>query len=363
MNRFKFLALTVVFCMGLAGCLENPKEEKPVTVGVYYFGGWAGKNAYADNPNEPWAKDAPTHLTRRLATEFAHREPLWGWRDDTPEIMERQIDLAADNGVDFFLFCWYWHDNRRAINKEAIENTSLHTGMDLYMKARNKEKLKYCLLVANHGGAEILGDKNWEDAVTCWMKYFKDPQYITVDNKPLVVLFDVDSITDNQFAMMQEIARKGGLKNGLAIAGCYEKARKRAGCTHSTNYNGAVGDTKGTEAHPYQELIDDAKQQWVGTEEQPHIPLVNAGVDYRPWEGPPPEGTGGPSSWYFPDNTPDLFKSFLADAVRWMDNNPTKATKERIILVYAWNELGEGGYLVPTKGDPDAGKLKKIKEL
>ncbi|MDR1121645.1 MAG: glycoside hydrolase family 99-like domain-containing protein [Dysgonamonadaceae bacterium] len=358
-----YAVLAVCFVVGLTGCIKNSKEKKPVTVGVYYFGGWAGKNAYADDPNEPWAKDAPSHLTRRLAKEFAGREPLWGWRDDTQETMERQIDLAADNGVDFFLFCWYWRDGKRAINKGAIESASLHTGMNSYMKAKNKEKIKYCLLVANHDGS-ISGDKNWEDAVTYWAKYFRDPQYITVDNKPLLVLFDVDSITDNQFAIMQETARKEGFKNGLSIAGCYEKAKKRAGCAYSTNYNGAIGYEKGSEAHPYQELIDDTEQQWTGTEEQPHIPLVNTGVDYRPWEGRPPEGTGGClPSWYFPDNTPDLFKNFLTDAVRWMDNNPTKTTKERIVVIYAWNELGEGGYLVPTKGDPEASKLKKIKEL
>jgi hypothetical protein len=31
-------------------------------------------------------------------------------------------------------------------------------------------------------------------------------------------------------------------------------------------------------------------------------------------------------------------------------------------LIYAWNELGEGGYLVPTKGDPEASYLKQVKE-
>jgi hypothetical protein len=46
-----------------------------------------------------------------------------------------------------------------------------------------------------------------------------------------------------------------------------------------------------------------------------------------------------------------------------MDDNPTKTPKERIVLIYAWNELGEGGYLVPTKGDPEAAKLKAIKEV
>jgi hypothetical protein len=46
-----------------------------------------------------------------------------------------------------------------------------------------------------------------------------------------------------------------------------------------------------------------------------------------------------------------------------MDNNPAKTTKERIVLIYAWNELGEGGYLVPTKDDPNAAKLKMIKSV
>ena len=40
---------------------------------------------------------------------FSGREPLWGWSDDTSEIMENQIDLAADNGIAFFsillVFC------------------------------------------------------------------------------------------------------------------------------------------------------------------------------------------------------------------------------------------------------------------
>ena len=77
--------------------------KKPATIGVYYFDGWAGKNRFANDPNEPWAKNAPTHLTRRFVEEFSDREPVWGWRDDDLAIMERQIDLAADNGVDFFL--------------------------------------------------------------------------------------------------------------------------------------------------------------------------------------------------------------------------------------------------------------------
>ncbi|MCL4484391.1 MAG: hypothetical protein M1445_17575, partial [Bacteroidetes bacterium] len=86
--------------------------KKPqLKVGAYYFDGWAGQNRKASDPNEPWAKNAPTNLSRRMVEEFPEREPVWGWRDDSQAIMERQIDLAADNGIEFFLFCWYWRDS------------------------------------------------------------------------------------------------------------------------------------------------------------------------------------------------------------------------------------------------------------
>ena len=276
--------------------------------------------------------------------------------------MERQIDLAADNGVDFFLFCWYWRDNGGSINPAAIENLSLHKSMELYLTAKNKKRLKYSLLVANHSGSEILGVENWKEAVRYWTKYFKDPQYITVDGKPLVVIFDSGKgITDEDLAAMQEVAKKEGFKNGIAIAGCGQAVKRKQGFTHSTHYNVIPGYAAGSEAHPFEELIDATKAQWTGTEQQPYIPLLTAGWDKRPWEGP--DGLGQKEGWYFPDSSPEKFKNFLKDAIQWMNDNPRKTTKERLALIYAWNELGEGGYLVPTKDDPNAAKLKMIKKF
>jgi hypothetical protein len=43
-----------------------------------------------------------------LKTEFADRKPVWGWKDDTVEIMQRQIDYCADHGIAFWSFCWYY---------------------------------------------------------------------------------------------------------------------------------------------------------------------------------------------------------------------------------------------------------------
>lgn len=335
---------------------------KTAIIGAYYFDGWSGTNSNAINPYEPWAANAPTHLTKRFVEEFPGREPIWGWRNDTQQIMERQIDLAADNGVDFFLYCWYWKNDRGSLNEAAIKSDPKHTSLDLYFKAKNKKKIQICLLIANHQGAEIIGNGNWEAAVMHWVQYFKDPQYVIVDGKPLVVIFGTgdEAINDEQISVMQEAAVKAGFKDGLAIAGCGGNAKRKA-FTYSTHYNLTTGYSSGSEEKPFQILIDKAKPNWVGTEEQPYIPVLNSGWDKRPWEGP--DGLNQVEGWYFTGDTPELFKSFLSDAITWMDQNPTKTTRERLTLIYAWNELGEGGYLVPTKDDPEAAKLKKIGEL
>lgn len=36
-----------------------------------------------------------------------------------------------------------------------------------------------------------------------------------------------------------------------------------------------------------------------------------------------------------------------------MDANPKQTTKDRLGLIYAWNEMGEGGWLVQCRDDPD----------
>ncbi|MDR2146252.1 MAG: hypothetical protein LBE91_07335 [Tannerella sp.] len=87
-RRIIFFWAVVFASIGLTTYTESPYREKPATIGVYYFDGWAGQN-------EPWAKNAPSHLTKRFVEEFSGREPVWGWRDDDLAIMERQEDQGS----------------------------------------------------------------------------------------------------------------------------------------------------------------------------------------------------------------------------------------------------------------------------
>lgn len=363
MIRRNALMLSVIFVtMFMLSCNKDDKEETifdpNLKIGAYYFDGWAGRSYLADDPDEPWAANAPSHLTRRMLEEFPEREPVWGWRDDSLEIMERQIDLAADHGLAFFAFCWYWHDNQQAINVQAILDDSKFTGLELFLQARNNHRMKFCLLIANHDWYEITGTENWTSAGEFLMPYLTHEQYLTVDSMPLIIIFDAAGGDRNGFVAMQQMAQNAGL-SGLAIAANWNGS-PADGYTHRTHYAIAQGWEGGSEEHSYSELIAANKEQWYGTAAQPYIPIVTSGWDRRPWEGP--DGLyNQAASWYYPDRTPEQFAGLLQDAVTWMDNNPGQTTKERIVMVYAWNEFGEGGYIAPTVGDPEGEYLKAIK--
>jgi len=348
---------------GSAACAKSPRMK----LGAYFFAGWAGKTAFDDGtPEHDWAKGMPTHFTKKLATEFAGRTPVWGWRDDTTELMERQIDLAADHGVAYFSFCWYWHDNKGPINVQAIDEDPKHLPMQLFMKAKNNHRMEFSLLVANHRGAEIVGTEAWRQAADYWITLFKHPRYLRSEGKPVLVIFSPRGADKEGLAYLQEAARKAGFP-GVEVAGC-GAGSVDDGFQIRTAYNvkpKVMSGQKKSERHTYQELVEANVEAWQAVPGQAFIPVATQGWDRRPWEAPNGEGLGpnGSSvSWYFDKGTPDEFGGMLQRMAGWMDSNPAAVTKDRLAIVYAWNEIGEGGWLVPCRDDPDGAYLKAIQK-
>jgi hypothetical protein len=78
------------------------------------------------------------------------------------------------------------------------------------------------------------------------------------------------------------------------------------------------------------------------------IPFPTAGWDFRPARAlqPPPSPYPPNANWY-PHATPAQVVNELDQAIQFVKANPTHATANAVVM-YAWNELLEGGLLVPT---------------
>ena len=231
----------------------------------------------------------------------------------------------------------------------------------MFMQAKNNKRMEFCLLVANHNGFAIVGLDAWKQAADYWIKnYFKHPRYLCLDGKPLVVIFSGDAGNVQGFAYLQEAARKAGFP-GVEIARCYG-GKRDSGYTLRTDYNIVPGEVSGiSENHPYSELVEAQVRGWHGRPEQPYIPLAITGWDKRPWEGP--DGQNGKPGSYFTGSTPEAFGNSLEKMANWMDENSEQTTNDRLALIYAWNELGEGGWLMPTKDDPKGAYLKAVRHV
>jgi hypothetical protein len=352
MEDFMKTLLLLLSFLVVSTAFAQESNEKKIKLGTYYFAGWAGKNAKDDGtPENAWAKGMPGNATKKLVTEYSDRMPPWGWRDDAPGMMEHQIDLAADHGISFFSFCWYWFDNRGSINKEAINTSRLHLAMQRFMKAENNHRMEFSILVANHGGFEIIGTQAWKDAADCWIELFKHPRYLKVNGKPLVTIFSPQTVDAEGVAYLQQAAQKAGFP-GVDLA-CCGKGDPNI-FSFRTRYNVIPGYGKPDEEHPYSELVLAHAKEWYGTPQQPCIPEATVSWDAR---------ARGTKSWYYTDSTPEAFDIFLTWMVQWMDEHPEQVNQDRLAVVCAWNELDEGSILVPTQRDPDGKYLKVIKRI
>ena len=117
------IVIGLVLACDLMCAAEAPQDEAmAVKAGAYYFDGWTGKT-------DRW------HLPERLKDEFGHRKPIWGWVTSTGQVMREQIDCAADYGLRFFAFCWYYPEG-------TDKKTPLNNALDLFLQAPNQKRME-----------------------------------------------------------------------------------------------------------------------------------------------------------------------------------------------------------------------------
>lgn len=357
--RAFFILIVAVFSLVSAVTQAQKRSAPPIQVGAYYFDGWTGQT--------------PMHMPRALIDSFPEREPVWGWLTSSPKVLHNQIDAAADAGLSFFSFCWYYSTNKQG----AVVDDPKNHALSLYLKAANKDRLKFCLLVANHQG-HYVGPADWAKVSKAWLQLFKKPTHLQVNGRPLLIFFSASTLV-SQFGSTQAVRqafdslRMAAVKAGLAgvtIAACASpnsdsfRLAQDCGFDLLTGYNyHSAGFKPSIIETPIDSMAVASRRIWdqFKIAPVPYIPTVTLNWDPRPWANLNKAHRNAPRYVGFSSNS--VYKD-VQMARQWIETNPGKTPKEKIALLYAWNEYGEGAWLTPTrngKDNPLTGVKKALK--
>lgn len=274
-----------------------------------------------------------------------------------------QATMAKDYGIEGFCYWHYWLGGGKRLLERPF-NEVLQSG---------KPDFPFCLGWANHdwkgrgwmGGEENFlkqtypGEQDAVDHFNYLVKAFKDKRYITVDGKPLLVIYKPDEIPDsyNYLNFWRELAKSAGLK-GLHIVGDapfmsripYTNYQKLGLDAIFFSGNRRIPSSAWDFPSPIEYLKYGRRLHKIKYSKM--IKLLIKENGYKPNEYPliVPNWDTTPrlqkEARIYYDYSPELFREHvkqILDAVSHRDYI------DNLVFVRSWNEWAEGNYLEPDQ--------------
>ena len=248
------------------------------------------------------------------------------------EIMDQEIRYASAAGIDYWAFLYYPQE-------------PLARGRELYLSSAYRNDVNWCAVLDGNFLAAF--DANLQDLVA----RFGESNYQKVlHGRPLV--YFLSDATADRVAKMRAKAAEAGLPDPYIVVMAWTaqgaaSLKTAVGADAVSRY--ATGAMFGV---PYSELADLETSLWseYGAAAGQVIPTVTTGWDKRPrydypvpWE---PDFAGFKDNWV-QQATPEEIAAHLRGAISWGTTHPAN-TPANNVLIYAWNEFDEGGWICPT---------------
>ena len=305
-------------------------------------------------------------MQQRFPRHEWNGHPLWGYINEAdPAVMEMEIAQAVSHGVNVFIFDWYWFDGRPWME------TTLTDG---FLKARNRDKMQFYLMWANHNVGNdwdtrisYVGDQNIiyrggvdraEFEKICKRNielFFKQPNYYKIDGKPVFMIYEVSTFIEGIGGVEAAKDALAWFRQEVKDAGFPDLELQFTMWDSQFNYSG-VDEAKVNAGRPREDFIRDlgfnsmshyqfchyilnrAYEEWDKLDAEftiPYYPHVSIGWDNSPRFG---------DSAVVKDNTPERFEEALRRAKSWVDARPDM---HKLITINSWNEWTETSYLQP----------------
>jgi glycosyltransferase involved in cell wall biosynthesis len=272
-----------------------------------------------------------------------------------PAVQRRQIELARLYGIEGFCFYFYWFGGKRLL-ETPTENYLNNPELDL----------PFCLCWANENwsrrwdglDSEVLMAQNHsaEDDlafISYIAKYLRDPRYIRIDSKPLLLVYRPSLLPDMRAttARWRTWCRENGVGEiYLAYTQSFETVDPR-----DYDFDAAIEFPPNNSAPPnITDSIKPITEDFSGIVYDWRV-FPERSENYTPakytlfrsvcpaWDNTARRKNRGA---IFHHNTPQLYQRWLTNAID--DTCRHRANPdERIIFINAWNEWAEGAYLEP----------------
>jgi lipopolysaccharide biosynthesis protein len=263
-----------------------------------------------------------------------------------PETRAAQAAMARAYGIEAFCYYHYWFAGRRILERPFNE-----------VLASGQPDLPFCLCWANQSWTGVWygapdrslirqtypGAADHAAHFNALLPAFRDPRYLTVEGKPLFLVFAPAEIPDaaQAFAHWRRMALEAGLP-GLHIVGCAYALRAYHPST--LGLDAVVGTLlpklRGQRPAGKPTVYDyRAVAPRLVRPPEPGIEKYPCAIPN--WDNTPRSGVDG---LVLHDSTPEAFGAHFRAALRAVRDKPRD---RRLVFVKSWNEWAEGNHLEP----------------
>lgn len=313
--------------------------------------------------------EAGIHNAFHDIANYPERTPLGGYYNEaSPKVQDVHIKWALEHGINCFIYCWYRKPdnvNKSVSVSDLRASRGLHEG---FLNASLCDKMNFAIMFEMQ---DTWGGTNEEDILNnlmpFWLEnYFKRSNYLKIDNKPVLFMYDNSRQFANTFKTpaaqkkcfdrMRGIAKQNGF-DGMYIALEYRKEDmtvisdfKARGYDFTFSYCWQV-----KKELPDDEFVvnDQLRQNDMRLDDDADFFVPTASCMWDP--SPRFQTILKQKAIEKPERTrkiwklrPESFRKLLKELVIRMDALPKDCIASRILMLDNWNEWDEGHYILPS---------------
>ncbi len=284
-------------------------------------------------------------------------------------VLRKQIDVAQQYGVDFFIFDWTAKPYHATCSPQpfALENeakaaetfiSAVTDKDDMAFAVAWLENVNEGYTCWNSDYSDLTSNGVWYVTADYWVDtYLNHPNYLKIDGRPVIYFWHAKAILDNYGSSVlstglavirnKVINDMGVNPYIIALASNYDNDYPALLSYNFDGYSSYIYNDFNQDDGSYSKVITNANSRWLSLAQstsKPVFPTMVNDLYYNVYTG-----AGAPNSYPLVEGSkPFTFNSMALNAKSFVDAGFTRGAP-KMVLDYAWSEWVENNVLEPTQ--------------